>query len=260
MRWSVGSEARTLLFCAHPDDETIGAASVMLRGPDVFVVYLTDGAPRERRFWPGEQRSRSAYARTRRREAAAALQIAGISPERVFCLGVPDQEAILQAGAITANFAELVQLICPAVVVTHPYEGGHPDHDAAALVAALVRALRPSRLRPELMEMTSYHADQGELRTGEFLPGHSVREQVVQLTRSEVEQKTKMFAAHESQREVLRDFGVREERFRRAPRYVFSNAPHSGQLWYERLGMAMTGAIWRNWARKAIAEMEQRCV
>jgi len=259
--WSVGSEARTLLFCAHPDDETIGAASVMLRGRDVFVIYLTDGAPRERRFWPAKQRSRSAYARTRRREAATALQIAGVSPERMFCLGVPDQEAILQAGAITTNFAELVGRISPAVVVTHPYEGGHPDHDAAALVAALgLRALRQSRVRPVLMEMTSYHAGQGGLRTGEFLRGHSEREQVIKLTSSEVEQKRRMFEAHESQREVLRVFGVSEERFRRAPRYAFSNPPHTGQLWYERLGWVMTGPIWRNWARKAVAEMEHLCV
>ena len=41
-------------------------------------------------------------------------------------------------------------------VITHPYEGGHPDHDACAFAARA--AVRHSANKAKLMEFTSYHA------------------------------------------------------------------------------------------------------
>src|SRR5437016_3172079 len=38
-------QLRILVFVAHPDDETIGASSLMSRVADVSVIFLTDGAP-----------------------------------------------------------------------------------------------------------------------------------------------------------------------------------------------------------------------
>ena len=60
-------ETRAVLLAAHPDDETIGATATLMRLHDVFVVYLTDGAPSDRKFWPATQKSREEYVLTRRR-------------------------------------------------------------------------------------------------------------------------------------------------------------------------------------------------
>jgi len=62
-------------------------------------------------------------------------------------------------------------------VVTHPYEGGHPDHDAAAFVTCMRCGSRGKRETPLLaMEMTSYHGVGGKLTVGAFLGEPSVRE------------------------------------------------------------------------------------
>lgn len=47
----------------------------------------------------------------------------------------------------------------PRRLVTHAYEGGHPDHDAAAFVAraALDLLRRSGRPAPRLLEMALYH-------------------------------------------------------------------------------------------------------
>ena len=65
---------RLLVLAAHPDDETIGASASLAKFPCAAVAYLTDGAPRDPRFWTGgSYTSREDYARTRRKEAAHAL-------------------------------------------------------------------------------------------------------------------------------------------------------------------------------------------
>ena len=68
---------------------------------------------------------------------------------------------------------ELVQSVDPTVVWMHPYEGGHPDHDAAAVCAHAALALRSRERRavPAPYEFTSYHAGQsGEPDWGNFSP------------------------------------------------------------------------------------------
>src|SRR5205823_12653419 len=72
-------DVRPLILAAHPDDETLGASAVMMRCPESIVVYLTDGAPRDRKLRAPEViGSRENYARTRIMEANAALRLAGV--------------------------------------------------------------------------------------------------------------------------------------------------------------------------------------
>src|SRR6476661_8567872 len=57
------SSLRILVLAAHPDDETIGASLLLSRFPQSAVVFLTDGAPRDTRFWSAQVNgSREAYA------------------------------------------------------------------------------------------------------------------------------------------------------------------------------------------------------
>jgi LmbE family N-acetylglucosaminyl deacetylase len=249
------SSTRVVLLAAHPDDETIGASSLLARFPRLTLVYLTDGAPRDRGFWsPDARGSRANYAQMRRIEAEQAVAHAGVVPNQIVWLGGVDQEAILESAKLMLKFAEILQRHQPEIVITHPYEGGHPDHDAAALVAGM--ALTSALSHTLLVEMTSYHALSGCCVTGEFLDADT-EETACELTAEDALRKRRMMDAHVSQRAVLADFKVDCERFRPAPAYDFTKPPHEGRLWYECMEWPMTGARWRSIAEAAIREMQE---
>jgi N-acetylglucosamine malate deacetylase 2 len=251
------SSTRVVLLAAHPDDETIGASSLLARFPQLTLVYLTDGAPRDRGFWsPDARGSRAHYAQMRRIEAEQAVAHARcVVPNQIAWLGGVDQEAICDSAKLMFKFAEILQRHQPEIVITHPYEGGHPDHDAAALVARM--ALTSAMSQSLLVEMTSYHALSGRCVTGEFL--HADTEEITcELTAEDALRKRRMMDAHVSQRAVLADFKVDCERFRPAPAYDFTKPPHEGRLWYECMDWPMTGARWRSSiAEAAIREMQE---
>ena len=261
-------DVRVLILAAHPDDETIGASTILTRIPDVTVVFVTDGAPRDPTFWSADAKgSRTDYARMRCQEALSALSLAGVSAEQALHLGAVDQDAILEAPALVAWFSTLLGQLQPEVLVTHPYEGGHPDHDTAALIAQLatwnMQCQGESVAAPQLIEMTSYHAREGICETGTFLPGEaqSPSELLIELSSDLRARKEAMLAAYASQQLILQRFNSQTERFRLAPSYDFTHAPHAGNLWYECLGWPMTGARWRELARHAAAECKgELCV
>lgn len=250
----------SVVLAAHPDDETLGAAILLSRSAGCQVVHLTDGAPRDQRLWPrGLRFSREDYALLRARELVAAMARAGIGPERLRGLGVPDQEAVCRLGFLARRVAALLETLGPPVIVTHPYEGGHPDHDAAAFVAraAVTLLRRAGHRRPgALLEMTSYHRRGGGLVTSEFLPAEvDVPVTTVVLTEEQRRLKQEMLACFASQREVLAQFTVEAERFRLAPPYDFTRAPHPGILHFEALGWPTDGERWRQAARRALHEL-----
>jgi LmbE family N-acetylglucosaminyl deacetylase len=255
-----GRRCPVLVVAAHPDDETLGAAALLLRSPGAAVVHLTDGAPRDRSFWSAPiDGSRAEYAAVRRDELERAAAIAGMAPGQLHALGAADQEAAHGLVELSFGLARTIAALNPKRLVTHPYEGGHPDHDAAAFVArAALALLRGSgRRAPPLFEMTSYHAGpDGSLRPAEFLaaagPVHTRR-----LAAVERRAKDAMLAAFESQRSVIAWFPRDVERLRRAPPCDFARAPHEGPLWYERMGFPLAGPRWRELAGRAAARLER---
>jgi len=248
---------RVLVLAAHPDDETIGASVLLSRFQQSAVAFLTDGAPRDANLWSGGVNgSREDYANTRRQEAVRALAFANVSPQSVFWLGGMDQEAAFEICSLAEHFSKLMTDMCPAVVVTHAYEGGHPDHDSAALVARMA-VLLDKQNKPVLLEMTSYHAHDGRCVTGKFLRPGSMPEVCFELSRSDQERKRKMMEAHATQRLVLENFPVDQEFLRIAPDYNFSEPPHEGFLWYECMCWPMTGVRWRELATAAIGKFQE---
>ncbi len=226
-----------VVVAAHPDDEAAGAASLLLRARGAAVVHLTDGAPRESRLWGVAVPDRSRYAELRRAEARAALAEAGVTPDRIFALGAVDQEAVEVLAPLARELAAILEALEPRLVVSHPLEGGHPDHDAAAVAvraAVALLALRGARV-PRLAEMTSYHLEEGALVTGRFLPG-SARGIRHRLTLAEREVKRRMLERHASQRQVLAMFRLDEEAFRLAPPISLAARPHPAPLHYETRG------------------------
>ena len=104
------------------------------------------------------------------------------------------------------------------------------------------------------MEAAFYNRYQRAFRPGEFLPGPA--EEVVELDAETRSRKDRMFACFASKNPTLNMFSTRFERFRPAPEYDFSLAPHAGLLNYEEWGWGFTGKKWRqaaDQARRALA-------
>jgi LmbE family N-acetylglucosaminyl deacetylase len=253
-----GTDLRLLFLAAHPDDETIGASFLLSRFHNSSVVFVTDGAPRDTNLWSaGVNGSRAEYARTRREESELALAHAGIGTSQIYWLDAVDQEAIFELSNLTVRFTKLLSELRPNAVVTHPYEGGHPDHDSAALVASQAIASLTEERAPLLLEMTSYHARRGRCVTGEFLERGVSPELCFKLSDSDRDRKSRMVKAYVSQSLVLQNFPTDRELLRLAPAYDFTRAPHDGKLWYECMGWPMTGARWRELAATAVTQMQE---
>jgi LmbE family N-acetylglucosaminyl deacetylase len=191
-------------------------------------------------------------------EAQQALSWAGVPRDRMNCFNCVDQEAIYKVSSLVEDVVAWLRNFQPDVIITHPYEGGHPDHDAAALIASLAldRLAEESDGVPLLIEMSSYHAMNQQLRTGEFLDT-SETQLSIKLTAERRRRKQRMLSCYASQAAVLQSFGTDREVFRPAPAYDFHVAPHAGKLWFECLGWEMTGQKWRTLAHAALNEMNQ---
>lgn len=243
----------TMLVAAHPDDETIGAGG-RLANLQLWVVHVTDGSPRDLRDAndAGFQ-TRQAYAEARRRELLSALEQVGIGTERTRALSVVDQEASLDLVELTCRLADLFREIDPAVILTHPYEGGHPDHDATAFSVHAACALvdRKGKPPPEIIEFASYHDRAGAMSFFEFLPAEGCIERTILLSEQERALKRQMLDCFATQQKTIAPFPIDRECYRTSPRYDFTAPPHSGTLFYERYPWGMTGERWRLLAASA---------
>jgi LmbE family N-acetylglucosaminyl deacetylase len=197
-----------------------------------------------------------------------------------------DQEASLHLAGLTRELVRVFEELGPEVVLTHPYEGGHPDHDATAFaVHAAGSVKKPGQACPLIsassgqacsansaeagminakctgknayftVEMTSYYERDGLRVTGEFLPSDGCQAVTRELSDEECGSKSKMLACFATQERVLSSFPIVRERYRLAPRYHFTQPPHPGTLHYEHFGWGMTGERWRALAKTALHEL-----
>lgn len=145
---SLNANSRLLIFAPHPDDESL-ACGILLQnaveaGAAVLVIYLTDGEnnPWPQRYlsrrWRLNAADRQRWAKLRRREALAALQVLGISPADSRFLGWPDQGLAQllksQSAVVLARLRYLTLEWCPTDVVGADVWDRHRDHRAVGLM------------------------------------------------------------------------------------------------------------------------------
>ena len=244
---------------AHPDDETIGIGGHLQGLKGVSIVHVTDGAPRDladaRAYGFDDWQS---YAAARRGELEAALAEAGLEPDCLVGLGFPDKEAARHLPELARELASLLAKAETRYVCTHPFEGGHPDHDATAFAihAACHQLRREGRAPPTIIEMTFYHAGPDGPVFQDFSAEPQAGGLEVWLADEAYGRKQRMLACHRTQQRILAPFVRREERFRMAPAYDFHALPNGGHLYYEALPLGFSGADWLQLARAAGDELE----
>jgi N-acetylglucosamine malate deacetylase 2 len=247
---------RTAVIAAHPDDELLGLGGQLPQLEGITLVHVTDGAPldmtdaRKAGFT-----SRESYAAARARELDRALAASGVRNARCHELGIVDQEAAHHLADLVRVLIKLLQEA--DAVITHPYEGGHPDHDACAFAvqAACVLLWLTGRPAPQRVEFASYHASGGAIARGTFweMPGHP--EQVIMLDATQQARKRAALAEFVSQRAVISAFPVDVERVRPAPRYNFTQPPPPAEVLYDRFGWPMDSTLWREKAQDAMRSL-----
>ena len=242
----------TLMIVAHPADEVIGAGARLAEAGRFLIDHVTDGAPRDRRAAAEAGfASRAEYRDARRAELRSAIALAGVAPDCLLDLGMVDQEASHALHVLTLRVAALLRRGWPAAIVTQAYEGGHPDHDAAAFAVHHACALLARRgvAPPAIVEMTSYHRHAGAFMQGRFTGADEGV--AVPLGTEERALKRRMLDCFVTQRATLAAFEPEVERFRLAPSYDFLRPPETDGRYRERLSWGMTTGQWEPLVRRA---------
>lgn len=252
--------ARVLLVAAHPDDETIGLGAQLWRCRDLILLHLTDGAPRNlvdaRRHGFEDAAS---YAAARSLELETALAAGDVIARRL-SFARADQSLSGSLFDLTRCLKGLLEELRPQVLITHAYEGGHPDHDAAAFAGQLASSALSPKSRPSRLEFAGYHAAGGVIHWGRFIPSPDLPVAEIVLSEGERARKETMLACFKTQAEILAAAPRTCERLRTAPDYDFSAPPHAGRLWYEEKAWGTNGAGWRAEAQDALARMRSEGV
>jgi len=251
---------------AHPDDEVLAVGARLEHLRDSRFLVTTDGAPedgidaRDHGF-----PSLAVYRAARQQELHAALAGLPATLSHPLLLDpanstsqIPDKQAMHHLTALTRAFLVELRAFRPEAILTHPFEGGHPDHDSCSFAAHAAAALL-GPAAPPILEATSYHAGpDGSIRTNAFLPGNSAAPAVCHLTPEEQAAKRARLACFSSQQETLAQFSLETEQFRLAPAYDFTLPPHPGPVFYESFGWGLTAADFSRYAQAALVELGLR--
>ena len=227
------------LVVAHPDDETLWAGAALRRLRALTLVLVTDGAPEDmgdaHRLGFG---SRADYAAARSAELDGALAALGCSA-RLVRYDLPDQGAAFRVAEIANRLVR--DCAGAAAILTHPYEGGHPDHDATALAVRLAA----DRLETPVVEFACYARFDGTRVFARFVPDLGCPEHRRALDADDRDRIERALAAHASQASVFGTWRPHEERWRTAPLHDFTRAPPGEAVLYDEFGWALTGERWR---------------
>jgi N-acetylglucosamine malate deacetylase 2 len=241
------------LIAAHPDDETLWIGTRLKHLQRLRLIHITDGAPRDLQDARRAGYATAAqYAQARAVELERALHALEARPEYCRSYAVPDQESAHALVAITGKLR--TELAGVRVVLTHPYEHGHPDHDSAAFAVHAARALlvRSGLPPPEVVEFCCYHRQHGKCVSGTFWPAAQVQQRRVRATEQDRQRKDRALCCFRSQRDVIAELAAEHESLRIAPAYDFAGPAPPGEALYDAFGWRVNSISWRESCRAAL--------
>ena len=246
------------VIVAHPADEVIGAGCLISKLVEVSVLHVTDGATRDDRTAQSlGYKDWQDYARKRKEETAAALSLVQVRPDQIVEFSIENHSAAQHLAELTKKITNFLQQSGADIVITHPYEGGHPDHDATAFAThSAIELLKLNGVRPPvLFEMALHPNDEGEGRSGDFLTAPEQETTTLLLDDRSLELKQRMFDYLVTQRQSLENSQLEAEKFRQSRRYDFTELPQEGKLHYENLQTSLTGDEWLSLATEALKNL-----
>lgn len=240
MAWIDELLDRTLILVAHPDDECIAFGALLQRIREPLMVFATNGSPQDPFFWK-KHGSREAYADLRRRETLESMRAAGVK-DVIFLSDLPggellvDQELFCHLNTAFDLLAEIIQRRMIRALLSLAYEGGHPDHDSCAFLAAQLAR----RFSISCWEAPLYHRVEDGSGIFQDFVEHTGDEVDVLPNARELENKRAMCLAYSSQGDFLSHFDIRNEKVRPQRAHDFSKPPHAGRTNYEVWQWSMT--------------------
>ena len=247
--------SRCLVIVAHSCDEIIGAGGLLSRLREITILHVS-GSPTGRHS-PATGLANQNDHEARTQACISALALANVSSDRVIEMGVTDIREPHSLAILSREIAGFLQRFGPEIVLTHPYDGGHPDHDATAFAThAAMRLMQNNGFEPPaLFEIALHPSKDGQKRELDFFPGSWREATTFVLDQKMRKLKRRMFDCVDGHEGTLRGTTLSLERFRRAPNYDFSVAPNAGKPAYESFASEMTGVQWQALARKALSEL-----
>lgn len=222
------SAENIIVSVAHPDDETIAAAGIMMRhaaaGDNITVIVFTDGAPSE--YNQGNE-----ITETRKKELAISLGKINVTniiyfdyDDLNFIFDLSDEENVELIHSLSASFTALKA----DKIYTHAYEHGHIDHDSVAFLTKKA-ADRAGIISYEFNENTPY--EWGVPLHEDFI--------VLDMTEQELDLKKEMLYSFTSQdvngnceelndvckNSLLETYYTGKDKYRIIPSYDYTASP-----------------------------------
>ncbi len=200
---------RAVVVVAHPDDEVLGLGASLARLEHLKLIHATDGAA-------GGAGEPAEVAGGRFAELGSALSILGCRPDCSVRLDHPDGRLAAHMRTVSDRLSQ--ELAGAEVVITHAFEGGHPDHDACAIAVQLAcSAILASGGRPPVrLEFAIYALIDGAVELNRFAAGRAPHTTIV-LSARQRELKAAALKAFHSQEHVVSRFPLESEVMRAAP-------------------------------------------
>jgi len=248
-------QTRCVVVVAHPDDDVVGAGGLISRLDNVTVLHITDGVSRNGSA--NEAFDASSESARALRESRQALALANVPPEHIVEFGLSTEQAPFELANLTRRIAAFLMQIAPDIVLTNPYEGGDPDHDATAFAThAALRLMREKGFEPpSIFEIAMYPTPEGNKRVLDFLASEAAETTTLLLDKKARDLKRQMFDCFTTRPDLQRQNSFARERFRRPPRYNFAAPPNGGKLNYERVAPGVDSVEWQELVRKAWSEL-----